>query len=216
MVKYCDASDVEAELRADNSFSSSTTPTLTQVQDWIEAESDDIRHEADAEYGQQSVTDELIGYFGGRYITIPEAPLVSVSSVEYNQDTIDDPDWVTKTEGDDYTVFLDRGQLKLIGGFNPKTGDKRFRIDYTYGRSNVPKRIRKLCAKAVAKRTIETLLESDIETENAGTEVSVGTIEIVKPSDYGAENYRILKQEVQRMRENLGDDVNAYRANIWH
>jgi len=41
MANYISPSDVEAEIRADNAFSASTTPTKSEVEQWIEEASDE-------------------------------------------------------------------------------------------------------------------------------------------------------------------------------
>jgi len=215
MVSYCDVGDVEAEIRADNAFDNSTVPTQTEVEQWIKEASDYIRDLADREYDSVSVTDEFVHYYGSDFIGLKQAPIQSVSEVEYNAGSISDTDWQTKTEDEDYTVIKDRGQLKLLKGFSPKEGLKRFRVDYTYGESDVPATVRMLCTKMVARRVIDSLLAADVNKENAGTDVQVGSIQVKKPADYGVENYKQLKMRIQELKEEVSSGSRSIRTNTF-
>jgi hypothetical protein len=62
---------------------------------------------------------------------------------------------------------------------------------------------------------LETLLSSDLNTDNAGSRIEVGSIKIVKPSDYGASNFKMLKQEVREFKQNLGGSVKTFRPNVY-
>lgn len=215
MASYCDASDVEAEIRADNSFSASTTPTLSTVNDWITEASDEIRDLADKEFGSESVTGEFYHYYGDRVISPRNTPLVSVSDVKYNEDSLDSPNYVSKTEGDDYTVIKERSQIHLMKGFNPKTGLKRFKLDYSYGKGSIPSKIKKLCTKMVALRVLDSLLASDVNNENAGSDVQVGSIQVKKPADYGAVNYKLLREEIEKLKDDLETGSRTFRSNVY-
>jgi len=215
MASYISPSDVEAEIRADNDFSASTTPTKSEVEQWIEEASDEVRDVADTEFGSQSVTDELYHYYGTDKLAPRNTPLQSVSEVEYNQGDIKDTDWTTLTEDGEYTVLPNRSQIHFLQGFYPKQGLKKFRLDYTYGRSSVPSKIQKLVTKMVALRVLDSLLASDVENENAGSDVQVGSIQVKKPADYGVVNYKQLKEQIQQLRDEIKTGSRTYRTNTY-
>jgi len=215
MASYISPSDVEAEIRAENPFGASTTPTKSEVEQWIEEASDEVRDVADTEFGSETVTDELYHYYGTNKLAPRNTPLQSVSEVEYNQGDIKDTDWTTLTEDDEYTVLPNRSQIYFLQSFYPKEGLKKFRLDYTYGRSSVPAKIQKLVTKMVALRVLDSLLASDVENENAGSDVQVGSIQVKKPADYGVVNYKQLKEQIQQLRDEIKTGSRTYRTNTY-
>lgn len=214
-MKYCTLQDVEAELRASENFTSSTVPTKTQVENWIEQESDRITVASNRVYGEEEVTNQLFDYFGEDFLSFDQAPVTEVGSVEYNEGTVTDTSFVSLTEGSDYILYEDRGQIKFVGEFSPDRGEQRFRVSYTYGYESTPGRIRRLCSKLVAKRVLESLVSSNVENRNTGGTVSVGSIRIVEPEDYGIGSYRALREEAEKELMSLSSSVSTFRNNIY-
>lgn len=216
MVSYCNASDVEAEVRADNSFSASTTPTLTQVQNWIEDASDEVRHIAAQEYDSQTTTD-LFDYSKDGDILLPRTPVQQISKVEYDDSQpTDNASFKTLTEGDEYEVYLDRGLVDLYHEHHTfKAGKKRFRVSYDYGTGSIPNRVRKLVSMKVAYRVLQSLLNKHVEDDNTGGETSVGSITIKKPGDYSAENMRLLREQIAEREERLRDEFGVFRSSVY-
>jgi len=169
---------------------------------------------ANTEYGSQSVTDEFYHYYGGA-LAPRNTPLQSVSQVEYNNGDIESPDYEVLTEDEDYTVILERSQIHFIEGFSPKHGLKRFKLDYTYGYNSVPSRVKMLATKMVAKRVLDSLLSSDVNQDDAGIDVQVGSIQVKKPSDYGVENYKQLKMEIEKLKEDVVGGATTFRTNVY-
>jgi len=212
MVSYCDVADVQAELRAENAFDGSTIPTDTQVSNWIEQESDRIRRIADQEFGEQSVTDEYHMYAGGGLLP-RNTPVISIDELEYNENKLGSEDWEVLVAGNDFRFLEDKDRIEFVPEFHPKHGQRRFRVDYTYGYTSTPKRIKSLCAKRVTLRTLKTLLNSDVEQENAGSEVRVGSIQIKKPEEYGTTNLQMLKSEIEMLENELRSGSRSFRTN---
>jgi len=216
MVSYCNASDVEAELRADNSFSSSTVPTKTEVDSWIEEISDEVRHIAAQEYDSQTVT-QTFDYEGDGSILLPNTPVDTLSDVEYTDHAeTETKNYESLTEEEDYEFYADQGLIDLYDEHaNYKTGKKRFRVSYDYGTGSIPARIRRLVAKKTALRVLTSLLNRDLEDENAGSETRVGSITIKKPANYGTENLRMLKSEINDLEERLRDEFKVFRSEVY-
>jgi len=216
MVEYCNASDVEAEIRADNSFSASTTPTLTQVENWIKDASDEVRHIAAQEYDSQTTTD-VFDYSKDGDILLPNTPVQSVNKVEYDDSLATDPaSFEELDEGDDYEVYLDRGLVDLYHEHRTfKDGKKRFRVSYDYGTGQIPSRVRGLVSMKVAYRVLQSLLNQHVENDNTGGETSVGSITIKKPGDYSAENMRLLRERIAEREERLRDEFGVFRSSVY-
>lgn len=216
MVSYCSIQDVEAELRADNNFTSDTIPTKTQVENWIEDASDEVRHIAAQEYDSQTTTG-VFDYSHDGDILLPNTPVQSVNKVEYDDSRPTDPaNFEELDEGDDYEVYLDRGLVDLYD--EHKTfieGKKRFRVSYDYGTGQIPSRVRGLVSMKVAYRVLQSLLNQHVEDDNTGGETSVGSITIKKPGDYSAKNMRLLRERIAEREERLRDEFGVFRSSVY-
>ena len=212
---YTSATRVEEELRLSTAFSASTLPTLTAVTTWIEEESANINQIAGRIYGSTEYT-ETIDYDGEERIQLQNAPIISVTSVLYSSAgelgstnyALDD----TQVEDTDFTVYTDRGEIRpLWQNWSPKEGDKRIQITYTAGYSTTPLTVQKLATKMVAKRVIDSAIENDISSKKSGKSVSVGSISIVKSSDFGVGQYQNLTSEIDSLKTELVSGAGVYR-----
>lgn len=202
---YCTPGDVEEELRAENSFSSSTYPSLSTVQEWIQQESDIINDMTNSVYSSQTVTEEVYDYNGDdEYIMPSKLPLISLTTLEYNDaNEGETPNWVTKTEDTDYYVYEDRGTIEFIySNFAPKPGKRRLRLTYNYGTSVVPSRVKKLTTLIVTLRVIESLYNKNVNEGDVGGTTSVGVVNIVEPDNLGL---NIVKNIQERISDYKGE-----------
>ena len=213
--EYTSLTNVQNELRATTAFSSSTSPTNTAVSRWIEEASDTINHLAGDVFGVTSY-DEYIDYNSEDTILVKHSPIISVSSITYA--TVDvglsgrSSSWVTKTEDTDYLVYTDRGTIDIIwANWQPSDGKKRIRVQYTGGYAEVPPRIQELCTKMVALRALDTLMASNVNSGNSGGSVSVGSISIVEPADFGIGSYKKLRDDIEMLKKEVVSGFGIHR-----
>lgn len=211
--EYTTASLVQAELQSSTAFSSSTTPTLSDVTNWIQEESAYINSLADTTFSSTAVSSEFIDFDGGSTIWLEYAPIISVSRVQYNANRLGSSttDWADKVADSDYTIYNDAGYLAVLSGWTPKTGRKRVAVDYTYGYTTTPLEVQMLCTKLVARRVLETLIAKNVNERNDGGTVSVGSISIVEPSTYGVNSYRQLMTDIADLKKNIVDNFKIQR-----
>lgn len=215
---YTTASLVEADIRASTTFSSSTTPTLGQVNNWIEEESRVVELRTGMVFGSTLSSSTYMDYDGADIFRFPQSPVLSVTKVEYNVFSNGlTPSWVTLEEGFDknYLVYEDEGEIEFISGSNathkikPKAGKKRLRLTYSYGYSTTPLEIQRITTKAVAMRVIESLLNTQANTQ--GGNIQVGTISVTDPGNYGVGWFKQNREEIEKLYDSIGQNLKVFR-----
>ncbi len=218
MSSYTTATYVEQEIRATTSFSSSTTPTLTTVQRWIEEESAIIDSKTNSVFSINVASSVLFDYDGKSVFRLPQSPVYVITSLEYNQNAMGMvEDWVTLEEGSDknYIVYKDEGEIKFISGVNattkvsPKQGNQRLRMTYQYGETSTPATIQRIATLNTAKRVIMSLLNTQANTQ--GGNIQVGTISVTDPSNYGASWFSSIKTEINDIYDSIGQELKVFR-----
>lgn len=215
MVTYYTTADlVQAELRATTPFTSSTLPSLQSVNRWIAEESTIIDSIAGSVASETTYT-EFVDYDGSDIILLKHSPIITVTALAYNTNPIGSSlgeAWVTKTAETDYTIYEGRGKILLLPlNFSPSCGPKRFRIVYSAGYSTIPYPIQALATKKVALRVLDTLLSSNVNEANDGGEVSVGSIRIVEPGNYGGKSLLQLKDTIKQLENQVIGGTGVYR-----
>lgn len=205
---------IEAELRAATAFSESTVPSLSAVTTWIEQTDDYIEGLASTKYGEHNYS-ETFNYSGEELLFVKHTPLISVSSVEYdNSDLGENPSFSTLAEHTQYKVDKDKGCIVLYPSkFSslPKDGVDRFRVNYTAGYSSVPANVQMLATKLVANRVLESLINQNIDTRADGGSISVGDIKIVEPANYGVGSFKQLKSDIDNLKNEVVGGFKVYR-----
>lgn len=198
---------VQAELQTATEFSSSTLPTVSDIEEWIAEESAYINGIANTVFGSTLYSSEFIDYDGSGDLILENSPLISVTSVQYNNYPLGSAlgtSWTTKTLDTDYTVYSDRGIVRLLEDrWTPDPGNKRFCVTYSAGYTTVPYNVRKLATKLVAERVLSTLLQKNINERNDGGSISVGSISIVEPSSYGVASFKQLKADIDALKQEI-------------
>lgn len=213
--EYTTTSLVQAELQSSTAFSSSTVPTDTQVTEWIQEESAYINSLAETTFSSTAVASEFVDYSGGLYIFPQYAPVISVSSVQYNNYKLGSTlgsSWVTKSSDVDYTLYDDIGVIRILDSWNPKAGLKRICLGYTYGYNTTPKEVQKLATMLVAQRVLDTLLSKKINEGDGGGTVEVGPIKIVEPGDYGITRFKQLNAGIEGLKKDIVDGFKVHRT----
>jgi len=204
---------VQAELRATEDFSSSTVPTADDVTTWIQQESAEVNQVGGRIYGETTYS-EVLDYKGEETLLTSNSPITTVTSVLYSTSSLGSDTYsldVTKVEDTDYTVYKDSGELAILSNWTPSDGRKRIQINYDAGFTDIPDTIEKLTTKKTAKRVIDTLLNKDINEKKSGKSVSVGSISIVKPADFGVKQYQQLKTDIGQLEKDIIGGTSLYR-----
>lgn len=196
---------IQAELQSTTDFSATTTPSISDINEWIAEESAYINALSDTVYGSTSYL-EYIDYDEEDFLFLEHSPVISITSVEYNVYPLGSTlgsSWVTKTAETHYSTYTDRGVIRILDQWAPEAGAKRIRVTYTAGYEVIPYEVRKLATKLVAERVLNTLIQKNVNERNDGGSVSVGSISIVEPSAYGLQSYNKLKQDIDKLKEEL-------------
>jgi hypothetical protein len=211
---YTTAALVEAELSSAASFSTSSVPTLAQLTTWI-AETDATIDQLSANVYAQSTYVEEINYDGDDRIVLKHAPIISVTSVQYNPYQIGTTEystgWTTKTAETDYTIFKEKGYLEILSPWSPRTGSKQIKVTYVAGYATTPPQLQMLATKMVAKRVIDSVMNKDLKEKQSGKSISVGSISIVKPTDFGVSSYKTLTSTIDDLKKELIKGPSAFR-----
>ena len=203
---------VSAELKG-LSITSSTTPSTSTVTNWIT----DAEAEIDLRTGQSWTstlyTDEVFDYAGNNYIKFPYSPVVSVTSLAYEENGLgaDSESWVSLTEGrtNDYIVYTESGEAELIDTSIP-SGSQNIKATFIAGYSSVPTKVQRLATLMVAKRVIDATLNSSSQEE--GGSVTVGNISISDPTNFSVSQVKNTKQEIDDLFSYLGTS-RVFRGN---
>jgi len=203
---------IQAELRADTAFGSATTPSLASVNTWIEQTDSYIDGIANKVYAVSSYTDTF--HNGGELLLfLKNTPLVSVTSVEYNNSIVGvAPNWVTLTEYTNYSFDADKGVIILVAGsFTVAPGYNKYRVTYNSGYTVLPKNVEMLATKLVTSRVLSGIISQNVNERNAGGSISVGDISIVEPADYGVGSYKQLKNDIKDLESDITSGFQVYR-----
>lgn len=165
VVTYCAATDVQRVLNKPTAFSSSTTPTSTQVESFINEAEDEIDRRTQHAWKSTSVSNEyydipsypvrLEGFTTGFEINLRHRKITTLATPTDKLEVWNGSSWVdwvaTKTEGraNDYWLDLEQGKL-FIKNFYLFFRRKGIRMTYRYGESSVPKDIQRAAAMLAA------------------------------------------------------------------
>ena len=211
---YTTAEKVQAELRATQEFSGLTTPSLSAVEQWIYDASDEINQVAGRVYGQTSYS-ETYDYAGEDILITKNAPIISITSVLYSTAPLGNALYAlssTKTEDTDFTVYKEEGEIEILpSNWTPISGRKRIQLNYNAGETETPGTVAMLATKKVTKRVLDTLMSKDINEKKSGKSVSVGSISIVKPADFGVSQYKTLNLDISLLEDKLIGGTSVYR-----
>ena len=183
-------------------------PSSSTVTDWItEAEQviDDITNTT---YTTATASSEVYDYDGTGSLFLPNIPVISITKLEKETKGVDGTsvDWEELTEGrintTDFYVYEDEGEIIFHGTNTPHSGYQNIRATYDYGHGSVPYNIRRLSTLMVAKRVIMSIVSKSATEE--GGRVSVGTISVSDPSEFGQDHLKIIEQEIQDLIKNTG------------
>ena len=209
MSNYITVEQVSEELNS-LVIDSSSTPSSATVSSWIEQESDLLERETNKIWGSATITDEILDYDGSGVIRTNYSPIVSITSVYYDNGTTSE-NWVELTEGkyNDFLTYNTEGELVLTSN-NISKGKQKIKITYVAGYETVNPTVQKIVAKRVAQRTISTILNE--QGSSQGGSISVGAISISDPTTFSVNNYQRLDKDIDMLISSLGS-FKVYRYN---
>jgi hypothetical protein len=217
---YCSAADVARHLQYYNSvtssrlvFSSTTFPSLTEVNDMILEMEDFIDEVTNHAWRTQRVNDEIHNYEYpydlGRYdrvqdnrsIKLQHRSIRQVVSGTHKLELWDGGSWddlvANYTEGrdSDYWIDYQGGQVYFVSKYPSRTGNA-LRATYDYGEATVAQDIRLACALLVAERL---LLTSDYHVSDAPNAVDEGRNIRLKSERFYERAMQILNERKEFM-----------------
>ena len=146
---YCNPNDV-ADYLNDDINSESSKINYDQVEKMIDRITSEIDNLTNSSFKSNTATNEYHdgkGTRGDEYF-LKKGPVISITSLSTTQNDEDTDSasitWDSLTEDDDFFVDYDTGKISITdSSYNPD-GRNRFKVTYTWGRSSVPKTIKRL------------------------------------------------------------------------
>jgi len=208
--KYTTVADVSSKLNG-VTIDGTSVPTLTTVEGWIEESSNELEVRTGKVWASTLASSVLLDYDGTGYLRVPNAPIVSVTKLEYNKNGLgsDTSDWVELTQGynNDFIVS-DDAEIKFFT--MPNVGAQRLRITYTYGYAVTPLWIQKLCTDMTARAFISSVVQGDAKEQ--GGSVTVGNISISDPSTFSSTFLASLDSSIDKALTDNVSQSHVYRT----
>lgn len=214
MAEYTTVARVSAELNG-LEISASTVPSSSSVTQWIQDASAEVDLMTSQVWGSEAVSSEYYDYDGSGIIRLNNAPIISVSEFLTESSGLNAvATWGSLSEGrtanDSFILYKDEGELQIHGTIKPKAGYQNLCISYIHGYASIPDSVAALTTKIAAKKVIESV-NSGSATNEGGT-VSVGTITVTDPGNYGNTTVASLDKEIQALAASIGK-LKTFRIN---
>jgi len=183
---YIDISDIETYL--DTTFTSSTTPTLAQMTEYLTKAETDFENDV-GDFKSQTNTDVLVDghYFG---IILKKLPVNSITSINERSGTLFDPTYTTLASGDIYIKNADIGTVYLA---NPIIGEEVYKVTYVsgYSKANMPEPIKTLVIMYTLRHAFQlTFFETNGEI---GGKTEIIDVDVFREITNGGSPYNGLK-----------------------
>jgi hypothetical protein len=203
----------------------SSTPSSTEVQEWIDEVEDEINHITKQQFEEITVTNQVLSAnsdtsrmsanqhdrtpswelpAGNDEIILPEQNITSLDVFEVNlsPDGVT-PDWSALDIGDDGDVKLIGNRVSfLTSNFVIRPQKVSVRVSYKYGRTSVPKFVQKLATRMVALQYIQSGLANEVS--GGGGSIRVGDIQITEPGRFSQEFVMQTQKDVEWYLNKLG------------
>ncbi len=206
---YTDETKIEALLL--ESITTSSTPTSTQVNTFIEWADDLINSKTGTVFELNLASSEVHSYDGNGFVRVDKGPIVSVSSISVDQNGFNSAtaDWQTLSEGrlaanDFYIDEYDPRRINFktsTTGNSPVRGIQNLKITYNYGRTTVPFIVEELSTALVVNKVLQAKIMSN--TFSSQDSISIGPIRIDK-SNVTSGNMRQVNDYIKTLWEQVG------------
>lgn len=196
--RYIQVADVQSELEM--TFSSSTSPTLATVTNWILEAEEEVDRETHTRWDAHDVTNEYLDCtFPTNIFLLQNRPLNSITSIQVNTGDDWTESWSTVTSTD-YKIL--ESDISKIMTKHYYYKDGFLRINYNAGYSTIPSTLKELVVKLVKKRYLMSRL--DIAAGNTEY-INIATTRIVSRSNENSSyKQQILDAEIQALYGRLG------------
>jgi len=215
MTSYTTVTEISNELNG-YTLNSTTVPSSTTVSGWIEEASKEIDLRTNTIWSSATVSSEYYDYDGSGMLRLDKSPTISMTEVLAESSGIDasSATWYELEEGrirtKDFIFYPEEGELLFHGTQKPIAGRQNICLTYVWGQTSTPVDIKRLATLITAKRTIQTIVGGS--ATNEGGSVSVGTISVSDPSEFGNRRLERMGTEIDRLFRVVGD-MKTYRLN---
>lgn len=197
----CTVADVEAELNVSTGyFTESTTPTLSQVETWIEGESEYIetisRHPLETSEETLILDQEI----SGRYVYCKNGYLVSVSEVEVNEGTEFAPSWTAVSSS--YIHNNREGIIKVDADI--LAGYRKVRVTGVFGKTNLLPVAKMLCIHRVVGRSLRAVASKQVFDNPVDIDIAVISVKF-RPGSI-SQYTRYYDEQISRLEARLEED----------
>jgi len=185
---------------------SSSIPSSTAVIGWIDDADSEINLRTGKIWSSTTASSVLLDYDGTGFLKLPFTPVISITSLEYEENGLgaSSTSWKPLTEGrtEDYISYVMDGEVEFFGSSKPPKGYQNIRITYVYGYANTPAYISRLATLIVAKRVIAATINKSSQGE--GGSVTVGNISITDPSNFSVGYIQNIGTEINDIYKRIG------------
>ena len=185
---YTSLSNVEAYLRT--TFSASTSPSITTVNEWVTDADTEVNNLTGAVFTSGTYTEYFDMPVASDKVIVSNYPLISVSSIEYNTGTEYSPTW---------TSFSNSRTIGDIIKFDKYVmGENYVKAVYVAGYTTTPPEVEHLATLLVVKKIINSDDTSNGETES----LSIGSISLT--SNIGISGISNLDKNIEDYLKRVG------------
>lgn len=185
---YTSLSNVEAYLKT--TFSGSTTPSTTKVNEWITDADTEVDNLTGATFTSGTYTEYFDLNVATDRVIVSNYPLISVSSISYNTGTEWSPAW---------TAFTNYRTIGDIIKFDKYVqGNNYVKAVYVAGYTTTPPEVEHLATLLVVKKIISSDDTSNGETES----LSIGSISLT--SNIGISRISNLDRDIDDYKRRVG------------
>lgn len=198
---FCTVADVEAELNVGSGyFSTTTTPTLSQVETWITSESEYIA--AVSRHPLETAEETLIldQEVSSKYVYCKNGYLVSVDSVEVNEGTEFTPSWTAVSAS--YIHNNREGIIKVETDI--MAGYRKIRVTGTFGKTNLLPVAKMLCIYRVVGRTLRAVASKQVYDNPVDIDIAVISVKF-RPGSI-SQYTRYYDEQINGLEARLEED----------
>jgi len=174
---YVSVEDIEIKLG--KTFSNSTTPTVEQLESYIDVAEANFTEEF-GDYSTGTVTNEIVdGQSFGLFLT--QLPLISITTLEENSGTLFELDWtvidtnVTTLGSDENNAYIDDINIGKVELNNPLMGSRSYRVTYEkgYTTKNMPLNIKEIVIADTFGQMFKSTLFKEGQVDNSEVIIDV-------------------------------------------
>ena len=196
-------------------FENNTLPSLSAVTSWIQEVTAELNELTAHKYEEQVVTD-ILDYDGSDFLLTKYAPIsdvtVSINTASRGQA----PVWEELDLYKNYLIEEKKGKIMLtnFSGLRLtafREGKQKFKVDYQAGMDEIPLWLTNLATRMVALKVMNSALNNRVINSEDASQIRVGQVQVIKPSDFGIGNYDVLKASVDKDLMDIANTIRGVR-----